>query len=272
MLALLSPSPDGKLTEIPFESFQFPGGEQGVRIDTKAFDAAHPVFTIKAALRSSADVLELFMLTDAIRQLLPRAEISLDMPYVPYARQDRVCRPGESLSIRVFAQLINLQGYCVVRILDPHSSVTPALINNVVITGAGAHVARAVASMGGDVVLVAPDMGAATRVRDIAVALGLDMLQAQKTRNAQTGVVTGVEILGDIPPKPLLVVDDICDGGRTFIELALEVKRASPQQILGLYVSHGIFSKGLGVLTPLYRQIFTANSWLEGDTPALAIV
>lgn len=272
MLQLHGQFEDGTSRKIPFESFTFPGGEQGVRIDVTALKDAAARFTIEAALRSSSDVLTLLMLADALRQVVPNAEISLHMPYVPYARQDRVCHPGESLSIRVFAQLINSQNFSTVTVLDPHSAVTPALINNVIVTSAQSHVAKAVAAMGGDVVLVAPDMGASSRVRGIASTLGLSMLQAQKTRDASSGVVTGVEMLGAIPPKPLMVVDDICDGGRTFIELALAVQRIAPQQTLGLYVSHGIFSKGLEVLSPFYSQIFTANSWLDGDTPSLTIV
>lgn len=272
MLTLLAQSEVGTTFKVPFEAFQFPGGEQGVRIDTAALGEAGSSFVIQAALRSSSDVFELLMLTDAVRQQVPQAAISLVMPYVHYARQDRVCRPGESFSIGVFAQLINLQGYQSVRILDPHSPVTPALINSVVVTSAVEHVARAVAVMGGNVVLVAPDKGASSRVKDIATRLGLPMLQAQKMRNVATGIVTGVEILGDLPPQHLLVVDDICDGGRTFVELAIAVQRIAPAQAMSLYVSHGIFSKGLGVLTPFYRHIFTANSWLDSSTPGLSVV
>jgi ribose-phosphate pyrophosphokinase len=272
MLQLHGHFEDGTSRKIPFESFTFPGGEQGVRIDITALKDPADRFTIDAALRSSSDVLSLLMLADALRQVIPTADISLHMPYVPYARQDRVCHAGESLSIRVFAQLVNTQNFRTVTILDPHSAVTPALINNVIVTDAQDHVAKAVAAMGADVVLVAPDMGAFSRVRSIATALGLQMLQAQKTRDASSGVVTGVEILGAIPTKPLLVVDDICDGGRTFIELALAVQRIAPKHTLGLYVSHGIFSKGLEVLSPHYSQIFTANSWLASNTLGLTIV
>ena len=271
MLRLHGQLEDGTTQEIAFDAFTFPGGEQGVRIDTTALSNAGR-FTIDAALRSSSDVMTLLMLADAVRQAVRNAEISLRMPYVPYARQDRVCHAGESLSIRVFAQLINSQNFSTVTILDPHSAVTTALIDNAIVISAQDHVARAVAAMGGDVALVAPDMGASGRVRGIASALGLPMLQAQKTRDATSGAVTGVAILDAIPSKPLLVVDDICDGGRTFIELALAVRRVATQQTLGLYVSHGIFSQGLKVLTPLYSQIFTANSWLDGETPGLTIV
>lgn len=48
------------------------------------------------------------------------------------------------------------------------------------------------------------------------------------------------------PPKPILVMDDICDGGATFISLAKEIKAHElyNDQELWLYVTHGIFSKG----------------------------
>jgi len=43
-------------------------------------------------------------------------------------------------------------------------------------------------------------------------------------------------------------VDDICDGGRTFIESAGLLREAYPEADIHLYVSHGIFSKGTDVL------------------------
>lgn len=44
-----------------------------------------------------------------------------------------------------------------------------------------------------------------------------------------------------------LIVDDICDGGGTFIGLAEELKRKNAGKIY-LAVSHGIFSKGIDKL------------------------
>jgi ribose-phosphate pyrophosphokinase len=57
------------------------------------------------------------------------------------------------------------------------------------------------------------------------------------------------------------VIDDLCDGGGTFIGIAQELRKAGITQPLYLYVSHGIFSKGLEVLFQHFDQIFTTNSF-----------
>ena len=80
-------------------AFVFPGGESQVTVPAawQARADAASEFRIHALLKSADDVMQLLMLTDALRRLNPAAPVHLDMPYVPYARQDRVCNPGEAL-------------------------------------------------------------------------------------------------------------------------------------------------------------------------------
>jgi ribose-phosphate pyrophosphokinase len=40
-----------------------------------------------------------------------------------------------------------------------------------------------------------------------------------------------------------LIVDDICDGGATFVALARKLREAGAIEV-SLFVTHGIFSKG----------------------------
>jgi ribose-phosphate pyrophosphokinase len=47
--------------------------------------------------------------------------------------------------------------------------------------------------------------------------------------------------------KHVIIVDDICDGGRTFIELA-KVLKSNKVKNITLFVTHGIFSKGVDAL------------------------
>ena len=108
--------------------FNFSGGEVQVTVKKMTSDVVY----ITANLRSSDDVMALLMATDALRRQ-GATRIHLTMPYVPYARQDRVMNPGEALGIKVFCDLINAQNYSSVNILDPHSDVTPALLNNVLV-------------------------------------------------------------------------------------------------------------------------------------------
>jgi ribose-phosphate pyrophosphokinase len=151
---------------------------------------------------------------------------------------------------------------------DPHSDVVTALLDRVVIADPLPPLRRALAALG-RAALVAPDAGARKRVMYLARALELDVVFAEKVRNTQTGKITGTQVVGELPDCPLLVVDDICDGGRTFTELAaaLRTRQAEQRQSqpLHLYVTHGIFSKGLGPLLEHYETIFTRNNW-TGDS------
>jgi ribose-phosphate pyrophosphokinase len=62
--------------------------------------------------------------------------------------------------------------------------------------------------------------------------------------------------------KRFLIVDDICDGGRTFTELAKVLKKWTDMPV-DLYVTHGIFSKGMSVFDGLIDNIYCANPWFE---------
>lgn len=274
MITVQTIEQSGIARDIAVRQFLFPGGEQQVQVDVSS--PAMDGLRINAHLTSAADVMSLLMVTDALRRAYPAVPVFLRMPYVPYARQDRVCNPGEPLAARVFCDLINTQNYAQVAIMDPHSDVTPALLDRVVVEDVTPLLARVVADLG-EVALVAPDAGARKRVLSFAKQLGgLPVVFADKVRNTQTGAITGTAIQGELPDRQLLVVDDICDGGRTFIELAAALRAKQEEQALHqalfLYVSHGIFSKGLDVLTPHFNRIFTANDWTGADNDALTVV
>jgi ribose-phosphate pyrophosphokinase len=257
-----------RLTDTP-AAFRFPGGEMQVTIPAglrEQADAARE-FRINALLKSADDVMQLLLLTDALRRLNPAVPVHLDMPYVPYARQDRVCNPGEALGAAVFCKLINDQQYATVTIVEPHSDVTPALLARVRVVDAAAYLKKALAApaFAQGVTLMAPDAGARKRVQALAKALGVaDVRYAEKVRDPQTGRITETRVPDDIPAQPVLVVDDICDGGRTFLELAAAL-RGKTRQPLYLYVTHGIFSKGLTELKANYAEIFTAYDWTRTE-------
>jgi ribose-phosphate pyrophosphokinase len=254
----------------------FPGGESHVLLPVDLLDGINHISSIRInALIKSADAfMQLLLLTDALRRAAPYSPIHLNMPYVPYARQDRVANPGEALSAKVFCGLINAQNYASVTITDPHSDVVPALLERVHVIDAAGMLAEVVAMplFNGGVVLLAPDAGARKRVCKLAAALGIDKVGfADKARDTRTGSISSIRLLDDLPPGPILVVDDICDGGRTFLELAAAVRRETSQPLF-LYVTHGIFSRGLADLKQHYQHIYTAYNWLQTDDPKLTVV
>jgi ribose-phosphate pyrophosphokinase len=117
----------------------------------------------------------------------------------------------------------------------------------------------------GDIALISPDNGAAMRY-DLS-KYGVLTFTGGKKRDPRTGALSGFEMsLNSIDEtaaflalKAALIVDDICDGGGTFIGLAEEIRKLNPDIKLGLYVSHGIFSKGLEVLDQHFDWVFASD-------------
>lgn len=246
-------------------AFVFPGGESQVTVPAELQRIAPELGSVRihALLKSANDVMQLLLLTDALRRLNPCLALHLDMPYVPYARQDRVCSPGEGLGAAVFCKLINGQDYASVTVVEPHSDVTPALLQRARIVDASAFLAAVLRApeFAQGVTLLAPDAGAGKRVQALGKKLGVpDVLFAQKVRDPRTGRITETRAPDAVPAQAVLVVDDICDGGRTFLELA-RAMRAKTSQPLYLYVTHGIFSHGFDELNSLYERIYTAYDW-----------
>lgn len=256
----------------------FAGGEVHVVLPTKFLSIAPNLIkavTIHALLASAQDVMALLLVADALRRhTLKYVPIHLVMPYVPYARQDRVCNPGEAFGAKVFCQLINATNFDSVTITDPHSDVAPALLDRVVVTGATAYVRSVLRrpEFSAGVILLAPDAGASKKVSAIADSLVVPAAFATKERNSITREVKTSHVPKLDGHNAILVVDDICDGGRTFIELAKAIREQGYRQPLYLYVTHGIFSWGLSDLLQHYSHVFTAHSWSITDAPQFTVV
>ena len=161
------------------------------------------------------------------------------------------------------ADLLNSLKCDRITIIDPHSDVTPALVNNCQIISQGEIIAKSFLAQRikeENWALVAPDAGAEKKIHQVAQNLmsdefSPDIFCAGKVRETKTGKITATTFEGDVEGRKLLIVDDICDGGRTFIELA-KVLQAQGAQEIYLYITHGIFSKGLEPLKPYFQQIY----------------
>jgi ribose-phosphate pyrophosphokinase len=260
----------GLPTEFVIESKRFPGGETHPLIDPAVASWQHARLT--AVLKNGDDVMELLLVTDALRRLNNDLVIDLYLPYLPYARQDRVANAGEAHGLKVMTDLINDQYYHTVTVLDPHSNVSEALLNDLRVVPLEKIIKRAYQNTDWtQVVLVAPDQGATKKVEALAKALRCpNVVQAVKKRDTLTGKITDTQIL-PFPPEYLaydwLVVDDICDGGYTFLQLGALLKFRGESHpgvdVKGgcrLWITHGIFSKGYDELRNQFRSIKTTNS------------
>jgi ribose-phosphate pyrophosphokinase len=240
---------------------KFPGGEVKVDINNISpvnFDAQ--LVVVKVSLKTSDDVIALLLTVDALRRQFPNAKLSLRMPYIPYARQDRVCNDGEAFSMRVFAGLINSCNFSEVVTIDAHSDVAPALINNCVNLPQSVIFRQTVEDFS-DYFVVAPDAGAYKKAHKLAQSIrARGVICANKVRDVRTGQILETIVDADVTMRKLLVADDLCDGGKTFVELG-KTLRDGFCDTLKLVVTHGLFTKGTEVLTDHYDFIYTTNSY-----------
>lgn len=241
------------------KQWNFPSGEVGVSLNC----GNEPRESVKlvAWLTKSDSVMSLCMVVDALRRKYFDIKIELVVPYMPYARQDRVCHEGESLSMAVMASIINSLSLQRVTLVDPHSDVAPALINNSRVidsTKIWENVLRRKYEKYDAV--IAPDAGAYKKAVKIADKLGVsDVFVANKVRGSG-GKIVSYELNGNVKGKSIAVFDDICDGGATFVNLAnlLEENGVNRKD---LYVTHGIFTKGTNHVAIHYDTVTTTNSY-----------
>lgn len=124
---------ENAISQLSFEMKKFYCGEHNIKVwFGKQYKDVEKV-TIHADI-VDGEVMQLALLKDAISRyfvgLTPKFELVL--PYLPYARQDRVMVDGESFSLKVFCNMINSMGFDSVEIHDCHSDVGVSLLNNVV--------------------------------------------------------------------------------------------------------------------------------------------
>lgn len=267
---------------VPYEILKFNGGEIQVRIsDTSNLWRTRdfPV-EIFANLTDSDTIMELVNLVDAFRRIEPTIRLRLVAPYFPYARQDRVCVPGESLAVSAMASIINLLNFERVEVWDAHSDVTPAVVRNTVNVPAAAFLDSVLLGHEDEYVLIAPDAGAGKeRVPSAAHKYRLPMFTAEKHRDPYTGQILSVSIKIDpkvVGKRKFLMLDDLCDGGMSFIKLAEQLKLVRHENNeIELYVTHGIFSKGVAVLHDAgISRVYSANVFPNVDlsNPYLTLV
>jgi ribose-phosphate pyrophosphokinase len=256
---------------VPFKGIFFSGGEPHVEIESPDMLLSKRVL-IDARLGNAEDFMMMLAVTDAVKRCRA-ASVMLFVPYFPGARQDRE-ETGYALTVKMYADLINVQKYERVFVLDPHSPVTPALVERVVILDHIPLVKNFLEEVGVHLTgIICPDAGAERRTLELAKEIGCDnVVFARKKRDPRTGSLSGFS-LDELPEEgTYLVADDLCDGGGTFLGLAAEYRK-DPKGTgsLLLWVTHGIFSKGMDGLAKAFDHVGCSSSFpaREGTHPQL---
>lgn len=246
-----------------YQVIRYPAGEIQVRLTPEGISACAGKDEYVIAANPIPDIVELAQLKDALDNL---ADVrwfhrKLELMYMPYARADRRFVPGDTFGLSVFAGLINYLNFDSVYTFDVHSKVSGELMKSLINLDPIHHydqLAPIIAYLGPGLALIAPDKGAKERY-DLD-SYRLPVLEGGKIRDPKTGALTGFSINPYIRSfDKALIVDDICDGGGTFIGLGEEIHKLNPTIELSLYVSHGIFSKGFESLNKQFKNVFVSD-------------
>lgn len=285
-------------SDFKYKVSSFPDGQHNITIDTNNLLSVMDGDRVTIVSRFN-NFIDLEILTCAVYALrhLGLERLELYCPYILGARSDRMFSEGSTRYLKdIVAPVINNLNFSKVTVIDPHSDVMENVIENFNKKTNHDLVHFAIKHIYGDnpygdnpptnLVLVSPDAGALKKIYAVAESINYkqDIVIASKHRDIASGKITHTEVPGldnFSPSSDFMIVDDLCDGGRTFIELAKVIRShvwPHDEHFKGsiyLVVTHGIFSAGFTELSEHLDGIFCTNSYsnLEGtfDVPDQSI-
>lgn len=260
-------------SDIQFEVINFSDSQRLLKITTNLYEAR--VSELRIVSRFQWADLQLLIQAVSIAKDADIDRIILHLPYILGARSDRnFNQEHETHYFReVIAPIINNLGARRVFGLDPHSTVVEGCIHNFSpLTITPTLVRKCAEEITGAFCIVPPDVGAEKRGLEAAKAVlqhpdYRGIIQCTKERDIATGKILRTTVLGDPEGLDCIIVDDLCDGGRTFVEVSKALKAKGAENVY-LCVAHGLFSYGFRPLVGtsvdsigLIRKVYTTNSY-----------
>ncbi len=283
-----------KVGDYKIEVKHFPDGTQMLfDCNVNNFPENLGKYVITWNYESDEELITLIYIVNHIRKTWPAAPIHLNMPYIPNARMDRTKNPGEVFTLKYFANIINGLHFGQVFVIDPHSDVSVALLNNVVVINPDDYIAKTIQQIKDnnhieddkEIVIYFPDAGAYKRYKDIKCLKPYEKIYGQKVRDWTTGKITGLTIVdkdnniinGSFENNYVLMIDDIISFGGTMYYSAVKINEFNPKGIYA-YATHvepksfwdidkGTFRKTLGYSNndgsenkQIVTKLYTTNS------------
>lgn len=220
---------------------RFPDGES--RIELVEDVRGRVVYAVQSTSAPIGErLLELLLLSDVCHRG-GCASFAAVIPYLGYARQDRRVTGREPLSARVIASQVESAGVERVITVDLHSAASEGCwripVEHVsAISLLAEHVRNAAGSRA---VVVAPDLGAIKRAAKLAAQLGLPVAVVHKNRVGGAAIVTR-EILGLLPDRAPIIVDDVIATGETIEAAARALRESGCMQSITVAATHAVFA------------------------------
>lgn len=240
---------------------------------------------------------EIFMLICIVKHLRNKmynnVDINLTMPYVVNGRLDRTHSDNEVFTLKYFTEIINNLNFNKVVIVDPHSIVSEALIDNIRVLRPSNIISNVIDKMlclndfKREVVIYFPDDGAYKRYKDLPCFKDLKCVYGKKERDWNTGEILGIEIYdkngckltNELENCDVLMVDDIISYGGTLAYSADKLKAMGAAHIsaYATHVEDSAINTDKGTLLKRINSgvvdfVYTTNSLFHKEHPNFVIV
>lgn len=238
---------------------KFPAGEVQVRLPHYRYK------TIFAKIKDNDALMATYQALEILAQ--DKASIDLVVPYLPYSRQDRNHTAGECASLHTMLNLLRLRdsGRVNIHTLDIHNPHQLPIRN---VKNYKPWCWLPLRKMLG-AVLVYPDVTAAVRYKPIKTLLDRfveiphTVCAFEKKRDPISGKLSDILPVGEIPAdnNHYVLIDDICDGGGTFVPIAEQIRKVNNYARIDLVTSHSMYSRGFDHLLLQFDKLYTTDSW-----------
>ncbi len=245
-----------KINNIPITPTLFPDNTSQIwKLPEELF--LMQTINVEWYFHNEGEVVQLQQIVDLFRSSGPRI-INLYIDYLPYARQDKKISNTSTFALHSFGKILDNMGFDKISILDPHSDIIRTVMAKTELQYVDVEnfIDATKKSCNAEIICF-PDFGASDRYNKYYN----EYITLKKTRNLDTGEITGLgfHMKTNIKDKVVLIVDDICDRGGTFIA-ASKLLYDNEAKEVNLYITHGIFSGGLKIIKDSgIKRIFTKN-------------
>jgi ribose-phosphate pyrophosphokinase len=235
---------------------KFPNGEGCLDLDFRKHLSLHNRITFK--YEGDSSLMELLMFKKAIEN--DRCQNDLTIVYMPYSRMDR--KGGNYLfTLKYISEFINSLKFHKVYIIEPHSDVCLALVDNSeVIDFTQPLFENLLKNENLNMfVLMFPD--ATAQKRYSKMYSDYDQVYGIKQRDFRTGEISSLKVIGDVSGMNIIIIDDLCSFGGTFIKSAEQLKELGAKDIYLItpHCEDNIY-KGNIFKTDLIKKVYSTNS------------
>ena len=199
------------------------------------------VFLIQSTNQPNDNLLELLFMIDAAKRASAHY-ITVVVPYLGYARQDRKDKPRVAIGAKLIANLIVAAGAHRIMTMDLHAAQIQGFFDIPVdhLDGSIIFVPYIKSLKLPNLTIASPDMGGSYRARTFAKFFNAEVIICDKRRK-RANEIESMSIIGDVKDQDVVLIDDICDTAGTLSKAAALIMENGARSVRAV-CTHAVLS------------------------------